>query len=129
MASYTEHYGLHQWEPNDDFLRTDFNTDLEKIDTALGSMLDVTNSKTEVALAFYQGNGEEVNSIELGFSPLAVIISNDGQLNGGIMGMRNGNERNITLTETGFILQKNNTSIPNLSGVRYCCLVFREEDR
>ena len=126
MASYTEHYGLHQWAPEDDFLRTDFNTDFWKIDTALGGIVTTLTGKTEVAVAAYLGNGEETNRIELGFSPLAVIISNDGQLSGGVMGVRDGKERNITLTETGFVLQKNNTSIPNLSGVKYCCLVFRE---
>ena len=36
MASYTEHYQLHQWVPEDDFLRTDFNEDFAKIDAALG---------------------------------------------------------------------------------------------
>ena len=32
MATYTENYQLHQWVPEDDFLRTDFNTDFQKID-------------------------------------------------------------------------------------------------
>ena len=35
MAQYTPHYGLHQWEPEDSFLREDFNQDLARIDTAL----------------------------------------------------------------------------------------------
>ena len=35
MASYTSNYGLHQWEPADHFLRSDFNTDFGKIDAAL----------------------------------------------------------------------------------------------
>lgn len=35
MASYTQHYQLHQWEPSDDFLRSDFNDDFKKIDTAI----------------------------------------------------------------------------------------------
>lgn len=38
MATYTQHYGLHQWVPEDDFLRTDFNTDFQKIDTALNTV-------------------------------------------------------------------------------------------
>ena len=36
MAGSTPNYGLHQWEPTDKFLRTDFNTDFSKLDTALG---------------------------------------------------------------------------------------------
>lgn len=38
MADYTEHYQLHQWQPEDPFLRTDFNADLAKIDTALDGL-------------------------------------------------------------------------------------------
>lgn len=36
MANLTANYRLHQWEPTDPFLRTDFNQDLAAIDTALG---------------------------------------------------------------------------------------------
>ena len=32
MAQYTSNIGLHQWEPSDHFLRTDFNQDFAKID-------------------------------------------------------------------------------------------------
>ena len=35
MAEFTPNYGLHQWQPADKFLRTDFNTDFSKLDTAL----------------------------------------------------------------------------------------------
>ena len=35
MAQYTEHFGLHQWESGDPFLRTDFNTDFSRLDTVL----------------------------------------------------------------------------------------------
>ena len=38
MANYTPNYQLHQWEPEDPFLRTDFNEDLQKIDTALNGL-------------------------------------------------------------------------------------------
>ena len=34
-SNKTEHYGLHQWVPEDDFLRTDFNENFEKLDSAL----------------------------------------------------------------------------------------------
>ena len=36
MANYTPNYRLHQWEPEDKFLRTDFNEDFSTIDAALG---------------------------------------------------------------------------------------------
>ena len=35
MATYTSNYQLHQWEASDSFLRTDFNTDFQKIDAAI----------------------------------------------------------------------------------------------
>ena len=35
MAEKTTYYQLHQWAPEDDFLRTDFNEDFAKIDEAL----------------------------------------------------------------------------------------------
>ncbi len=36
MAQFTSNIGLHQWEPGDNFLRTDFNQDFAKIDGAFG---------------------------------------------------------------------------------------------
>ena len=47
MSDYTEHYQLHQWEPEDPFLRTDFNQDLSKIDTALDSLAEDMSRKAE----------------------------------------------------------------------------------
>ena len=74
MATYTEHYGLHQWLPEDNFLRTDFNTDLEKIDTVLGQ-------KIEVITGSYAGNNT-ARDIALGFQPKAVLLfTNTGYTN------------------------------------------------
>ncbi len=38
MAQFTSNIGLHQWEPGDNFLRTDFNQDFAKIDGAFGAL-------------------------------------------------------------------------------------------
>lgn len=38
MAQYTSNIKLHQWEPSDHFLRTDFNQDFSKIDSAFSWM-------------------------------------------------------------------------------------------
>lgn len=77
MASYTQNYQLHQWEPSDDFLRTDFNEDFKKIDTAIKtteqslrtnftgeiSRLDAALSSTEEDLrADFTGNLDSVNT-------------------------------------------------------------------
>lgn len=80
MASYTEHYGLHQWEPEDPFLRTDFNTDFLKIDTALGE-------KDESVLGVYIGDGTESREITLGFQPRALYLCSQGGLFGAEEGM------------------------------------------
>lgn len=76
MASYTQHYQLHQWEPNDNFLRTDFNGDFEKIDTALGTI-------PKLATGSYVGTGMETD-FDLGFQPAAVLLfTSEGMTNQG----------------------------------------------
>ena len=72
LATYTEHYGLHQWESTDDFLRTDFNTDFQKIDGAIGGLL---------VFGSYTGNGAASQEIHLGFQPRAVlVVDSSGQM-------------------------------------------------
>ena len=44
MASYTTNYQLHQWVPGDSFLRTDFNTDFQKIDAAIKGVETAANT-------------------------------------------------------------------------------------
>ena len=89
MASYTTNYQLHQWVPEDDFLRTDFNTDFQKIDAALAALRTLANgkasasavsslqsqmaSKAEVVTGAYTGNGS-TQTITLGFKPRAVVF-------------------------------------------------------
>ena len=69
MANYTEHYQLHQWEGSDSFLRTDFNEDLEKIDTVLGAL-----SVERIAQGSYVGDGTNDRIIQLPFAPKFVIV-------------------------------------------------------
>ena len=49
MAQYTPHYGLHQWEPEDSFLREDFNQDLARIDTALAKKTELVMGRRDTA--------------------------------------------------------------------------------
>ena len=62
MANYTEHYQLHQWEPEDSFLRTDFKRGLrQKFDGALGGKAEQSAVDTlaeQVAGKIRAGNGE-----------------------------------------------------------------------
>lgn len=72
MADYTEHYQLHQWQPQDPFLRSDFNQDFSKIDTAL-------SQATKSIVGTYVGNApDNENSydqeIHIGVCPKAVLV-------------------------------------------------------
>ena len=70
MANYTEYYQLHQWEGSDPFLRTDFNEDFQKIDSALKE----ANTGPACVTGSYLGTGQDM-TISLGFRPsfLAVV--------------------------------------------------------
>ena len=86
MANYTPNYQLHQWAPEDKFLRTDFNEDLNKIDTALGKHEQLTTSH-EAAIArlgncqlyctTYEGNGitTKPRSYTFPAKPLVVFVT------------------------------------------------------
>ena len=97
MASYTANYKLHQWEPEDNFLRTDFNEDFQKIDTALQgleskkadtttlnskistvtSRLSTQESRTYYVVGTFDGNGAASRDISLGFAPKAVFVEHN----------------------------------------------------
>ena len=91
LATYTENFGLHQWVPEDDFLRTDFNTDFQKIDAAIkgvetgadtalalkadaGTTQTALAAKAEIAVGAYTGDGTESRTITLGFQPKALLL-------------------------------------------------------
>lgn len=86
MASYTEHYGLHQWEPGDNFLRTDFNTDFEKIDAALNHIFQTADGRADVVNGTYTGDGAAERAISLGFQPKALYLCTWGGVAGHISG-------------------------------------------
>lgn len=79
MATYTENFGLHQWVPEDDFLRTDFNHDFQKIDEAIRAVADTAGlvaDKCEPLTGVFTGDGEPFRDIELGVAPRAVFLVN-----------------------------------------------------
>ena len=75
MATYTENYQLHQWVPEDDFLRTDFNTDFQKIDTALAGLQTALDGKCQLKRGNFNGNGGSSRLVITGPTPEAVILS------------------------------------------------------
>jgi len=91
MANYTPNYQLHQWEPEDKFLRTDFNADNQRIDAVLKGLadqdktLEQTLAEHSAAIAkmgnckiytsSYTGNGGTSRSHSFSAPPLAVFIA------------------------------------------------------
>ena len=75
MASYTSNYQLHQWVPEDDFLRTDFNTDFQKIDEALAGLQTALDGKCQLKRGNFNGNGGSSRLVITGPTPEAVILS------------------------------------------------------
>ena len=73
MATYTSNYQLHQWVPEDDFLRTDFNEDFQKIDAGIAAALTTAQGKQEIVTGTFAGN-TATQVINLGFQPKAVLV-------------------------------------------------------
>lgn len=96
MANYTQHYKLHQWESTDNFLRTDFNEDLEKIDTAIHAA-----DQEDYIAGTYTGDGAEERVITLGFTPSAVLFERENGTRGTTGGATGG------LAMPGFTLGSN----------------------
>ena len=117
MASYTTNYGLHQWESTDDFLRTDFNTDFQKIDAALAGIQADTDGKVEMVTGTYQGDGSDERTITLGFQPKAVVVSSGYYTAVSPFGVPN---TGITVTATGFQVQQISSNVTfNMAGYPY----------
>ena len=93
MASnHTEHFSLNQWQADDQVLRTDFNEDNAKIDSALKGLSDglaaaqaekadqtaldalAAEVAKKAATAALDGDGAESRLISLGFQPKALLV-------------------------------------------------------
>ena len=89
-TNYTTNYGLCQWEPEDNFLREEFNQDNAKIDEALAAKADSADMNSQVAAlearistlesrvdvesGTYTGDGAASKYISLSFQPRAVLV-------------------------------------------------------
>ena len=143
MATYTSNYQLHQWEASDSFLRTDFNTDFQKIDAAIKGVETVTNTalagkastaaleavqtlaegKAEFVLGGYTGNGS-AQIINLGFTPSAVFIAAGGYL---VSITADSVFTLAEIRENGFYVAAsgNSGNVPNGLGLVYTYQAFR----
>lgn len=71
MATYTSNYQLHQWEPRDAFLRTDFNSDFQKIDQSLAQVRALAGEKCSAVAGSYTRRGHTGDTA--GFSSIGGI--------------------------------------------------------
>ena len=111
MGTFTPNYQLHQWDPEDNFLRTDFNTDLSKIDTALKNLLDQLGEKANQSTVNDSVSGlqNSVNGSILGLqssinnsvSQLQASIANLQSQLDGVSATASGRCRIITGTYSG----------------------------
>lgn len=130
MANYTQNYGLHQWEPGDDFLRTDFNQDFAKIDTAVKGLETAVNKKLEekaTVQQLTQGLGakaelyvgsvmgtKDVTVVNLGFRPrMFQWIMPNGECKTVVDGQPHGAVR---FSDTGFQVYTVQTPHINFAG-------------
>ena len=140
MATNTsEQLGLHLWEPTDQVLRTEFNQNWTKIDTAVNAAQETAEAAQSAAeqrpyvIGSYTGNGG-TQSITLGFQPSFVIITAQpaNSRDTAFIAVSGGSEAASTLsfTETGFTVMVTPTSyetypLTNQNGTFYHYLALR----
>ena len=140
MATNTsEHFGLHLWEPTDQVLRTEFNQNWTKIDTAVNAAQETAEAAQSAAeqrpyvIGSYTGNGG-TQSITLGFQPSFVIITAQpaNSRDTAFIAISGGSEAASTLsfTETGFNVMVTPTPyetypLTNQNGTFYHYLALR----
>ena len=140
MATNTsEHLGLHLWEPTDQVLRTEFNQNWTKIDTAVNAAQETAEAAQSAAeqrpyvIGSYTGNGG-TQSITLGFQPSFVIITAQpaNSRDTAFIAISGGSEAASTLsfTETGFNVMVTPTPyetypLTNQTGTFYHYLALR----
>lgn len=156
MSSHqTTNFQLSQWEPNDEVLRADFNSDNLKLETALSAIKAVadaayTTNSPPVAFGWYQGDGTAKRKIDLGFTPKAVLVmrtdgvttyrgtSSYAYCGGLALTGRNASASNtqgvaewnsaltlVAVTDGGFYVNQTDDITCNYSGYAYHYLAFR----
>ena len=137
MATYTANYQLHQWAPEDNFLRTDFNTDFQKIDAALASLKTLVDGKagtaaleavralaegrTRAILGGYVGDGNSPREINVGAVPEGVFLITP---TAGYFSLFTGGTVNqLTITTNGFRVDSGSLAL-NMGGRLYTYLAL-----
>lgn len=135
----TEHYGLHAWEPGDDFVRAEFNENFAKLDTALAALAQGMGDKLELVTGSYIGDDRSGQTIVLGFQPKFVILVNSSglpyagsdlhhQMGGFFFSGMGGYNMICSLNANGFSVYTNGITdyvTANDKGQTYCYIAFR----
>ena len=122
MATYTTNYQLHQWVPEDDFLRTDFNTDFQKIDAALAGLQEGLDGKCRIREGSYTGNGStSLRTVATSGTPKVLLLSTGSSV---FAVLDNGKTVNrVTVINNGFRIEAGSGD-PNQSGKTYHFAAF-----
>ena len=137
MATYTANYQLHQWVPEDNFLRTDFNQDFQKIDAALASLKTLADGKagkaaleavralaegrTRAILGGYVGNEKSPREINVDAVPEGVFLITP--TTGYFSLFTGGTVNQLTVTSTGFRVEPGDLLL-NGGGLYYTYLIL-----
>lgn len=143
----SENLGLHLWEPTDQVLRTEFNQNWTKIDTAVAEAQQTAEAAQSAAeqmpyvIGSYTGNAPDSGAdpgqlIELGFRPQFLIITRGWTSNVSstaflVIGQERVNAQDLVFEwrESGFLVKSTNTSGPlqlNEAGMVYDYIAFRQ---
>ena len=120
----TPNYRLHKWEPQDHFLRSEFNENFAAIDEAL-------SSKTEVIFGTYTGTGTSSRIIALDFTPSVLfLLPENGSYRGGLVApghsLKNQSFIYLAVVEGGFqVSYSTNIAYTNSRNSIYSYLAFR----
>lgn len=122
-ADSTQRYGLHLWEPGDNFLREEFNENFAALDAV-----------PEAVTGTYTGDGAGSQSIRLGFQPKLVLVTCRGNTTSGYAAVAlpggDGYAHNggvaLQVTQEGFAVFAGRQYVyTNESGKRYFYLALR----
>ena len=132
----SQNLGLHLWEPTDQVLRTEFNENWQKLDTAVNTAQET--AETQCKAGTYTGNGKTMAEggqlIETGFPPKFVIITRgwlyQNNMPSSFMAagqdMVEGAEAFITFQQDGFTVAAQDGHIQlNTAGTTYSYVAFR----
>ena len=137
MATYTANYQLHQWVPEDNFLRTDFNTDFQKIDAALAGLKALAEGKAGAAaleavrqlaegrarpvVGGYTGDGATSREFNVGGTPLGLFLLTP--YNGYFTLFTGGTVNQLTVINNGFRVDSGSLAL-NMEGRLYTYLAL-----